>query len=84
MIEEWRSAVQVCVSRADGCDSYIAKTIEGVPLEACVSVERASANAALDALLGALATFGFEGKVLVEDGTYLAPQTYEVEAGKAS
>lgn len=83
---EWSERVVIVVHHVpeseEAEESYEAVTMGGVPLGVSVSADVDTVQEALDRLLGALAAFGYSGKVAVEDATYIGgTQRYEVEAG---
>lgn len=82
---EWGDEVAVVLYHVpeseESEEGYEAVTLGGIPLGVSITASDAdTASEALERLVGALAAFGYSGKVAVEDATYIGgTQRYEVE-----
>lgn len=83
---EWGEAVQVVVHHVpeseESEETYEAVTMRGTPFGASITAESPDGSReALERLLGALAAFGYSGRVAVQDVTQSgASERYEIEA----
>ena len=82
---EWGDRVIVVVHHVpesdEGEEGYEAVTMGGVPIGVSIAASDCdTGQEAIDRILGALSIFGFAGKVVVEDATYVGgTQRYEIE-----